>query len=199
METARTDKGFLGFPLDIRGLNLRGRQWQLFFPGDYEQIPRRRTLRLPRSPKSPYPIGHRVLRGINRGPDSVAFHERPHITALHHATVADKQHVTVTYDSLHAHRVSHISMQIEGEICMHIHIAIHIPPGGRALLDDAAGGMSRAGSAPHGIRGAFISFENQVAVVVRLETFKCTDPLRRPSRLRFLVFTGFQRRSASFT
>ena len=156
METARTDKGFLGFPLDIRGLNLRGRQWQLFFPGDYEQILRRRTLRPPRSPKSPYPIGHRVLCGIHRGPDSVAFHERPHITALHHATVADKQHVTVTYDSLHAHRVSHISMQIEGEICMHIHIAIHIPPGGRALLDDAAGGMSRAGSAPHGIRGAFI-------------------------------------------
>ena len=115
METARTDKGFLGFPLDIRGLNLRGRQWQLFFPGDYEQIPRRRTLRLPRSPKSPYPIGHRVLCGIHRGPDSVAFHERPHITALHHATVADKQHVTVTYDSHHAHRVSHISMQIEGD------------------------------------------------------------------------------------
>ena len=59
--------------------------------------------------------------------------------------------------------------------------------------------MSRAGFAPHGIRGAFNIFEDQVAVVVRLETFMCTDPLRRASRLRFLAFTGFQRRSASFT
>ena len=42
-------------------------------------------------------------------------------------------------------------------------------------------------------------FEDQVAVVAWLETFMCTDPLRRASRLRFLVFMGFQRRSASFT
>ena len=59
--------------------------------------------------------------------------------------------------------------------------------------------MFRAGFAPHGIRGAFNVFEDQVAIVARLETFMCTDPPRRASRLRFLVFTGFQRRSASFT
>ena len=81
-------------------------------------------------------------------------------------------------------------------------------------MDLTAGGTSRAGFAPHGIRGAFNIIDskdllqtdgvfeyidNQVAVVVRLETFMCTDPPWRPSRLRFLVFTGFQRRSASFT
>ena len=59
--------------------------------------------------------------------------------------------------------------------------------------------MSRAGFAPRGIRGAFNIIDDQVAIVARLETFMCTDPPRRASRLRFLVFTGFQRRSASFT
>ena len=52
-----------------------------------------------------------------------------------------------------------------------------------------AGGMSRAGFAPHGIRGAFNIIDNQVAIVARLETFMCTDPPRRDSRLRFLVFS----------
>ena len=47
--------------------------------------------------------------------------------------------------------------------------------------------MSRAGFAPHGIRGAFNIIEDQVAIVARLETFMCTDPPRRDSRLRFLV------------
>ena len=114
---------------------------------------------------------------------------------------------------------SSATTQIEGDICIRIYPYRHaysIPPGGRAGFGRAAGGTSRAGFAPHGIRGAFnisdISwmlascsesnpdiFENQVAVVVRLETFMCTDPPRRASRLRFLAFTGFQRRSASFT
>ena len=52
-----------------------------------------------------------------------------------------------------------------------------------------AGGISRAGFAPHGIRGAFNVFEDQVAIVARLETFMCTDPPRRDSRPRFLVFS----------
>ena len=92
--------------------------------------------------------------------------------------------------------------QIEGDICIRIYPYRHaysIPPGGRAGFGWAAGGTSRAGFAPHGIRGAFNLLEDQVAVVARFETFMCTDPLRRASRLRFLVFMGFQRRSASFT
>ena len=81
-------------------------------------------------------------------------------------------------------------MQIEGDICTHIYPYRHasdIPPGGRAGLGQTAGGTSRAGFAPHGIRGAFNILEDQVAIVARLETFMCTDPPRRDSRLRFLV------------
>ena len=79
-------------------------------------------------------------------------------------------------------------MRIEGDIRTRIYpyrYAIDIPPGGRAGLGRTAGGMFRAGFAPHGIRGAFNIFEDQVAIVARLETFMCTDPPRRdPVHLR---------------
>ena len=82
--------------------------------------------------------------------------------------------------------------RIEGDIrtCISSYLhAIDIPPGGRAGLGSDSRWDVPCGFAPHGIRGAFNIIDNQVAIVARLETFMCTDPPRRDSRLRFLVFS----------
>ena len=150
--------------------------------------------------KSPHLIGHGDFRETHRGVPGGVFADN----LLKQLCVQQLQQNSATCDGDIWFRSysSSTTTQIEGEICTRrrlrvtsAHAYIHIDTQStyhRVVGPDLVGlpvGCPVRGSPPHGIRGASNIFEDQVAVVAWLETFMCTDPPRRDSRLRFLVFS----------